>query len=255
MLRAIKSQGKQVEKQIALADAQRVEMVEQSDHMRKQWRMMHEQDITLREQLGEMVRLTKETRTLAEATKITASAAERNAQVAIDNLTAYREAERVWLSDGIRFPDHIPRQREGHPFGGIVMMGFGIKNIGKHPTFIRIIRSRFHATDTPKLPAQPEYRQNMTTIFSNRLLAPDELLTWECPFEDGDLVDDQIDRIDGLRGTPFYLWAYGRVDYETVGIKAYTQFCYRWHNLRGVSYEGDKPGFRKDGPDAYNEQT
>jgi hypothetical protein len=58
MLISIARQGKQVEKQIALSDAQRVEMIQQSDHMRRQWRTMHEQDLTMREQLAEMQRQT-----------------------------------------------------------------------------------------------------------------------------------------------------------------------------------------------------
>lgn len=83
-----------------------------------------------------------------EAVCQSATAADRNAQAALSSVSAYREVERAWLSDAIGFGDHIPRRSEGESGGGgILMVGLAVKNIGRHPVFIRTIRSRFHVTE------------------------------------------------------------------------------------------------------------
>lgn len=220
--------------------------------MAAQYCAMRKQAKYMRHGLKISIAATKAAGRSAIAARDAASAADRNAQTALSSLSAYREAERAWLIDDIRFPDHIPRQSESN-FGGILMVAFVAKNIGKNPVFIRIVQSRFHAAN--ELPDHPQYRNHLTTIFNSRLLAPDEPLIWECPFEEGSLADDQINRINGLSQSPLSLWAYARIEYESMGIRGVTQFCYRWHNTMGFSYVGDKQEFRKDGPDEYNEQT
>lgn len=74
-----------------------------------------------------------------------ATAANNNARAAIDSVKALRESERAWIVEEIRFPDHIPRRSEGN-FGGVLMVGFVAKNVGKQPAFIRVVQSRFFAT-------------------------------------------------------------------------------------------------------------
>jgi hypothetical protein len=188
----------------------------------------------------------KETAKAAKATEQSAAATEANTQ-------AFREAERTWIVEKINFPDHIPRRSE-HPFGGVLMVQFTVRNIGKQPAFIRVVQGRFHTKET-QLSGEPKYSQSDTTVFSARLLAPDEPMVWQIPLKEVSLDDYQVSRINGEIGLPLYLYAYGRVQYESVGLVGSNQFCYRWHNVMGVSYEGDKTGFRKDGPDEYNKYT
>jgi hypothetical protein len=52
-----------------------------------------------------------------------------------------------------------------------------------------------------------------------------------------------------------FLYAYGRVDYETIGELRFTQFCYRWYSPIGLTVGNDPDGFRKGGPAEYNRCT
>ncbi len=49
------------------------------------------------------------------------------------------------------------------------------------------------------------------------------------------------------------LYAYGRVDYEALGISYFNQFCYEWNPVMGLTT--GSLGFRKGGPVEYNRQT
>ena len=76
-----------------------------------------------------------------------------------------------------------------------------------------------------------------------------------CTLEEGSLDDDQIKELEGEMIPDLNLYLYGRLIYESVGTVGVNQFCYRWENRMGFSLEGDKPGFIKDGPAAYNSHT
>ena len=195
----------------------------------------------------------EQTAIAARATERSAAATENSAAATAANTQAFRDAERAWIVEEIRFPDHIPRLSESG-FGGILMVAFVAKNIGKQPAFVRMVQSRFCAIQG-QLPDQPQYSPSLTSIFSSRLLAPGERLVWEIPFEEGNLDDDRIDRIRGLKSPSLHLYAYGRIEYQSMGLIGYNQFCYKWHNLMGFSFEGDKEEFRKGGPDDYNKHT
>jgi hypothetical protein len=196
----------------------------------------------------------KETAKAAKSTKESAAATRQSAAATESNTQAFREAERAWIIEEIRFPDHIPTETEMK--GGILSVGFVFKNVGKQPAFVRIVQSRFFATNE-RLPDKPLYSLRHTSVFTSRLLVPGEPLGWECFFEEGSLANDQIARINGLQSPPLHLYVYGRIEYESVGITGSNQFCYKWHNLRGVSFEGDKTEFRKYeiAPDEYNKHT
>jgi hypothetical protein len=171
------------------------------------------------------------------------------------SIQTLREIERAWIAEEIRFPDRIPRRSETGG-GGVLCVSYAFNNIGKQPAFIRNIQTRFHAP-TSKLPDKPEYRVSTFTpdpqIGENgRLLAPGEAFYCSTFLEEGSLDDDQIDQISQGRLT---LYTYGRVQYESVGLRGINQFCYKWHDLVGFSVEGEKEGFRKGGPPEYNRVT
>lgn len=160
-------------------------------------------------------------------------------------------AERAWIVETITFLDEIPRRLTSG--GGVVTAKITLENVGKQPALLKFLQLRFHATE--KLADQPEFRIN--TAFPNGyILPPGGKLFGRALLEEGSFDDDQIARINGLFGyRPLYLYIYGNLAYESVGVRGANLFCYKWRNLMGFSLEGDKPGFEKSGPDGYNGHT
>jgi hypothetical protein len=77
----------------------------------------------------------------AVQTRVAATAAEKSAAATEANTQAFRESERAWIVEEIRFPDHIPTQSEMK--GGILSVDFVFKNVGKQPAFVRIVSISF----------------------------------------------------------------------------------------------------------------
>jgi len=78
-----------------------------------------------------------------------------------------------------------------------------------------------------------------------------------CPrnLEEGLPDDDQIDSLEGSIIQPLKPYLYGRFVYASVGVVGINQFCYKWDNKMGFILAGDKTGFEKGGPSAYNGHT
>ena len=74
------------------------------------------------------------------------------------------------------------------------------------------------------------------------LLVPGKPLAVETFLEQGSLDGETVDPIE--RGQ-LQLNAYGRITSESAGLARVNQFCYAWHPLTGVTFEGDEAGFHK----------
>jgi hypothetical protein len=176
--------------------------------------------------------------------------ATRSAQAAEATVETMKRSERSWLVEKLNFGNKLPRESETR--GKVIYAILKIKNIGDRPAFIRIAHTRFHATK--QLPDTPQYRPG-AIIPEGQILAPGDEAHLRCLLEEGSLDDDQIAAIEGTITAGLKLYLYGRFIYESVGVVGTNQFCYRWDNQMGFSLEGDKPGFVKDGPAAYNSHT
>jgi hypothetical protein len=189
-----------------------------------------------------------ESRKASTAARTAAEAALLNAQAVVDS-------ERAWVVEKIRFPNELPRQ----PISGPVIVAivvFELTNKGKTPAKITNVRLRFHLTELQeKLLPVPQY--NTTSLRDigvyGRMLIGDSAWSVEKMLEGQATFtsQDQLRIESGLQE----LYAYGGVDYETMGKKCFTQFCYVWYSPRGLTLEGDVAGFRKGGPDEYNRNT
>jgi hypothetical protein len=232
MLRAISKQGGQVEKQIVLADAQRVEMIQQTDHMRRQWSIMHEQDITLREQLAEMERLTKETGLAAQSAKQSAD--------------FLRNAERAWLTTELIFAADLGGPHpEGRPTKLRIVIGNSTEegesvsaqvcvicvNSGHTPAVIT--DAHIHFRNYPEVPNAPDFseRSGDYVVPEFRPIAPGK--DWTFGF------DLTCEGPEVPRNT---LLIYGFVGYRDVfGFDRETRFAYyvrgqQLLRLPGVKY-------------------
>ncbi len=184
------------------------------------------------------------------------AASEISARAANDNVNTLKNIERAWVVEKIRFPNRIPRQHEMH--GGVLGVSFEFKNIGRQPAMIRNIQLRFHTSEG--LPSLPEYSAQTFSpapeIGQNgMLLASDVSIFCSWHLDEGSLDDDERACISGTGRKHLGLYVYGRVRYQSAGLEGINQFCYRWHNLMGFSFEGDEEGFRKSGPMEYNKHS
>jgi hypothetical protein len=183
------------------------------------------------------------------ATQAAATAALKQANVAM-------EAERAWVVVKLNYPlDYLPRQAELQ--GRVIVVSIKIENVGKQPALIRNARFRFHPAS--KLADEPQYLTFAPPDeigFHGRILVPGEPLYAPVTLVSGSLDDDQINAIAGQIVQRFNLYVYGRIDYESMGVKGINQFGYRWDNCMGFALSSDKPGFRRAGlPSAYNFQS
>jgi len=179
----------------------------------------------------------------------------KQAEASSLSVQAFIQSERAWVMETIKFPNEIPRRTPPN-LGIILSVVFNIENVGKQPALIRNIQTRFH-TYRRRLPDEPEYvpmsyAPDVRIGPYGRLLIPGKPWAIETFLEDGLLEDATV---DGINEGWEYLYVYGRITYDSAGLKCVNQFCYTWNPLRGLSFEGDKPGFRKDGPAEYNKHT
>jgi hypothetical protein len=163
-----------------------------------------------------------------------------------------QSAERAWLVEKLNMTDDLPRRDDS---GSIFFAALTIRNIGKQPAIIKAVHTRFHTS--PGLPETPEYRlvdsEEKNTGRHGQLVVPREKLQIGSPLEELWLDDDKIHAIRKTYGLGLYI--YGRIEYESVGVVAVNQFCYRWENMMGFHWTFDKEGFRKGGPPEYNCHT
>jgi hypothetical protein len=176
--------------------------------------------------------------------------AKRSAQAAEATVQTMKESERSWIVEKLNFVDRLPREYEGR--GNVWLAIVTIKNIGGRPTFIRIAYTRFHTTK--RLPDVPEYKKG-AIIPDGLLMAPGAEAHLRVFLEEGYLDDESINELEREMIPDTRLYLYGRIIYESVGVVGTSQFCYRWENQMGLAFEGDRPGFVKDGPAAYNSHT
>jgi hypothetical protein len=181
-------------------------------------------------------------------------AAEDSAKAALLSAQTLADSERGWVTEKIKFTDKLPRQNTGS--AGVLVVAFTFKNIGRQPVFIRNIQTRFHVAEG-QLPDTPMY--SVASLIPpaeigahGKLMAPDEEIHLGAILEQVTLRDDQIAEIEENR---LLLFAYALVTYEVFGVKRITQCGYKWHTLRGLTFEGDKSGFRRGCPDSYNRST
>ena len=174
-------------------------------------------------------------------------AAKESAKAALAQVEIAKLAERAWVVEKINFPDRLPRR--GVTGGGVLVAVVVIKNIGRQPATLKFCQTRFHTPD--RLSPKPEYC-TLASIPDGFLLAPGDEKILRCTLEEVSLDDNQVSNIEtGSRN----LYLYGYIAYESIGIRGLNQFCYKWNPLRGVTLEGDKSGFEKNGPDGYNKHA
>jgi hypothetical protein len=142
--------------------------------------------------------------------------------------------------------------------GGVLQVAFEFKNVGRQPAMTHNIQLRLNASEgLPSLPAYsaqtfspaPEIGQN------GMLLAPDVSIFCTWHLDEGSLDDNQLACISGTGRKHLGLYLYGRMRYQSAGLEGINQFCYRWHNLMGFSFQGDEEDFRKGGPPEYNKHA
>jgi hypothetical protein len=217
MLRAINKQGEQNERQIALADNLGKWTAEQADFTRRQWRATHEQDMTLREQLTEMERLTKETGLAAQSAKQSAD--------------FLRNAERAWLTTELIFAADLgARHPEGRPtklriiIGNSTEEGWSVSaqvcvicaNSGHTPAVIT--DAHIHFRNYAEVPDVPDFseRSGDYVIPEFRPIAPGK--DWTFGFDV---------RCEGPEVPRNTLLIYGSVGYRDVfGFDRETRFAY-----------------------------
>ena len=181
-----------------------------------------------------------------------ATAARDNAKAAKTSADALIGAERAWILEAINFPNNLPVQ----PIAGdviIVYVGFTFTNRGGTPARVLAIKLRFHTVETPNsLSDSPQY----DTTSMPELGAYGRMLAFGEPISVGRSLEGRAAFKEGDRQAiaenRLSLYAYGIIEYETLGIKASTQFCYVWCEPWGFSTSADVAGFRKGGPPAYN---
>jgi hypothetical protein len=214
----------------------------------KTLRAIEKQADLMKSQADEMRRQTAVAEKAAHAATVSAGAA--NASI-----NTLREIERAWIIEEVRFPERIPPQFELQ--GRFICVGCVFKNIGRQPAIIKNVQTSFHTAAGP-LPDKPAY--SIATFIpdpligaNGKLLAQNDTFVCSTPLREGSLDDDELKKLS-MGGLDLYY--YGIVRYETAGLSKFTQFCYKWHSCQiGISFEGDKDGLRRGGPDAYNQIT
>ncbi len=182
------------------------------------------------------------------------SATSKAAEAALLNVRILADSERGWITAKVDFPDELPKPDWQ---AGITTVVYIFTNIGKQPVLVRNIQSRFHIVDG-SLPETPMYELDSQMpppeIGGNgRLIAPNEQIQVQRFFEGGMITDEQIMDINQRSRR---LVTYALVTYEALGQTKITQCGYEWHSLRNrLVIEGEKEGFRRGCPHAYNKAT
>jgi hypothetical protein len=186
--------------------------------------------------------------TQAGAAKATAEAALKQSEVAMNT-------ERAWIFEELNFPDILPFQpvEAGSPLM-MTYAVFKIENPGRSVARITNIKIRFHkSSGILKPPPYYDLLPQLQEIGDDGfMLAPNQKQSLTVRLESGCLSKAEAEEIN--RGD-FELYAYGLIEYETLGIQHTTQFCYTWNNRMGLVTAADKGGFRKGGPPGYNKST
>jgi len=87
------------------------------------------------------------------------------------------------------------------------------------------------------------------------MIAPGDEKYLRAALEEGAFDNETVDRIRGSIVGGLKLYIYGELLYMSMGKRGINQFCYKWNNQMGFSWEGTKPYFEKDGPSGYNNHT
>jgi hypothetical protein len=198
--------------------------------------------------LAIVCRQTIETKRAVQVGRDSADAARRSADALVN-------IERAWIFEEIRFPNELPLLRHGEAI--VTMVVFELRNRGRTPARIRDIRLRFHTvTSADPLPDMPRYTETALRELGvyGRMMATDDE-----PMRVRKLLEGRpaftFEEMDDIRTGKTKLYAYGRVDYESLGMRRFTQFCYQWYVPTGLAISDDSRGFRKDGPLDYNRNT
>ena len=165
--------------------------------------------------------------------------------------------ERAWILESISFPfDKVPYQWAGVASEKIPTVSVRIKNQGKSVARIRDFRLRFHTfPGDGKMPSLPNYTgttKPQELGLNGIMQAPTEESDMPVMLEDLTLSREMADKIERRE---LGLWLYGFVEYETLGKKCTTQFCYVWTRTARIASDASKAGLRKGGPEAYNRTT
>jgi hypothetical protein len=192
----------------------------------------------------------------AKETRKAAVAAQTSVSLANANIQTLKDIERSWILEEIIFPDFFPEQPDCGDFL-LLSVGFKFTNKGKTPCKIVDVSVRFH-TYVPKdgLPKQPQllgHAVGTDPRFVGRILAPGDVTDIGVLLEGQPNLDSEA--VYSLRHHFTVLCAYGEIRYETLGDERRTRFGYVWYIPRGFTTSGDKEGFRKGCPPAYNEVT
>lgn len=190
------------------------------------------------------------------AAKTSADAALTGAEASLQQAQFLIDAERAWVLETIDFPPKIlPVQPVSGPMI-TVFVSFSFKNYGKSPARILDIKLNFHRIEYPnRLADVPDYAPSVMPELGSygRMMAADQgfsvalSLQGQTAFEIGDAVEVAAKQVG--------IYAYGVVEYETLGKKFFTQFCYEWFEPQGLVTDVDRPGFRIGGPAKYNRAT
>lgn len=184
------------------------------------------------------------------------AATEKDAEAALANAQVMINSERAWILETIGFPNDLPVQ----PNAGnviIAVVSFSFRNRGRTPARILAIKLRFHALEAPNtLPESPQYDNGYMELgaYGRMMAADDEPLVTGRLYEGRGGTFQQGDR-SAVAENRLSIYAYGVIEYETLGVKRLTQFCYVWYEPRGITTSADVAGFRKGGPPEYNKAT
>ena len=198
-------------------------------------------------------------------------------------------SERAWIVEDIDFPSTLPSQPTvAGSSPQELYVAFWLQSRGRTVARIRDISLRFHAPsgdlpDVPYyLPKVPEplrgkdfrkfanlpYREKIAQSvarikksidrpldvigINGYILVPDQKIKVGMRLESICLTEAEAIEV---RSGNLPLFAYGRVDYETMGTERYTQFCYKWATPDPPRTSVEPRGFVRGGPDSYNDAT
>lgn len=193
----------------------------------------------------------------ASAAKLSVDAADRQITIMEAQTRALIGSERAWILETIHFPNDLPVQPDaGNAI--IAVVGFSFRNRGRTPARILAIKLRFHALEAPNtLPDSPQYDSGYIPqlgAYGMVMAADDEPLSVGRPYEGSGGTFQKGDRRAVIENK-LSIYAYGVIEYETMDSQRSTQFCYVWHEPRGIMTSADTVGFRKGGPREYNKAT
>jgi hypothetical protein len=198
---------------------------------------MHEQDITLREQLEEMQRLTRETKTAAEA-------AQKSANALI-------EIERPWVQVLLT---KIIVPGPNTTFKAFVYIWPSIGSVGRTParTILIVFKADVLPKDPSSPPEVPPHLPDTPNYAGGSYIAKDCLIVAGTGIEPAP-VEITFEDWKAVKARERFLYVYGYVRYVGVGDTDYeTRFC----QLYWVPYGKSDPsgeGFRMTStiPDSY----